>query len=129
MDVWVGRMKVVDEAAATQPAGRMTDLKWSWSEGSGSVRFDHFEVSPLEAALATTGTSPQVSPSAPEGGSLAQADETLPLERPTPNPFIQTTRFRFCGLTARHAGGHRRIRPVRTPGTQFGARNSGGWPI
>ena len=52
MDVWVGRDKVFDDVATTNPDGRSTDLKWVWSRGSGMTHFDHFLIRTLDEATA-----------------------------------------------------------------------------
>ena len=97
MDVWVGRERVFDEILATHPEGRITDLKWFWSQGSGVTRFDHFELrtldpvgdgSPGGAAVASG------SPAADDAGAAA-SDRSIALERPTPNPFSSTMRFAY----------------------------------
>jgi hypothetical protein len=94
MDVWVGRERVFDEVLVTNPAGRITDLKWFWSQGSGVTRFDHFELRTLDEAGAAAGAvaagSATVAPgdaSAPEG--------SVAMDRPTPNPFSSTMRFAY----------------------------------
>jgi hypothetical protein len=97
MDVWVGREKVFDEILATHPEGRITDLKWFWSQGSGVTRFDHFEMRTLDDVGDASGASATVA-----GGSAAATDAeaaapeaSIALERPTPNPFTSTMRFAY----------------------------------
>jgi len=96
MDVWVGRTKVFDDVAATNPAGRITDLKWFWSQGSGVTRFDHFEIRTLEEATEASARDPLGSPVAALNSEPAPQEASIALERPTPNPFTRTTRYAYA---------------------------------
>jgi hypothetical protein len=95
MDVWVGRDRVFDDILATNPAGRITDLKWVWSRGSGLTRFDRFEVRALQEASSAAGVMAAASLAELEGGSQP-ADGSIALERPTPNPFNRAMRFAYA---------------------------------
>jgi hypothetical protein len=96
MDVWVGREKVFDEILAIHPEGRITDLKWFWSQGSGVTRFDHFEVRTLDPAGdgSRAGVADATGAAAPDAETPA-ADASIALDRPTPNPFSSTMRFAY----------------------------------
>jgi hypothetical protein len=98
MDVWVGRRKVLDEVVVTNATGRMTDLKWSWSQGSGVTRFDHFEVRTLEEAtsVASRIVDPVAAPNAAVDPAAETNGDAIPLGRPTPNPFLKTMRFAYA---------------------------------
>ena len=98
MDVWVGRTKVFDDIAVTNPTSSMTDLKWFWGSGSGTTMFGYFQVATLPAlderrgmaASPVAGSEPASEVSAPsESGSLE-------LYRATPNPFARTMRFAYA---------------------------------
>jgi hypothetical protein len=95
MDVWIGRDKVLDEIVALNPAGRITDLKWFWSQGSGSTRFDRFELRTLDDLVAYDGA-------ATDGAAEAALDpgvaggEGIALYRPTPNPFSAAMRYAYA---------------------------------
>lgn len=96
MDVWVGRTKVFDDIVATNPTGRITDLKWFWSQGSGTTRFDHFELRTLEEATEASVRGPAEVPVAALSSGPAPQDGSIALERPTPNPFTRTTRYAYA---------------------------------
>jgi hypothetical protein len=96
MDVWVGRTKVFDDVAATNAAGRITDLKWVWNHGSGMTHFDHFAVRTLDEATALSQAStPDPSAAVQAAASSAQDGDIAP-DRPTPNPFTRTMRFAYA---------------------------------
>jgi hypothetical protein len=94
MDVWVGRDRVFDDLLVTNPAGRITDLKWVWSRGSGRARFDRFEVRALQEA-SSSGASVASAQSGSEGAPQP-SDGSIALERPTPNPFSRAMRFAYA---------------------------------
>jgi FlgD Ig-like domain len=94
MDVWVGRDRVFDDILVTNANGRIADLKWVWSRGSGTTRFDHFEIRTLdEAAMASAAGSASVATLA---GGPPPSDGSIALERPTPNPFSAAMRFAYA---------------------------------
>ena len=95
MDVWVGPTRVFDEMLATNPAGRITDLKWYWDRGAGVTAFDHFEIRTLEDAKDSPGSAIS-NPSAPAiEASPGVHGGQITLGRPMPNPFTQTMRFAY----------------------------------
>ena len=97
MDVWVGPQKVFDDILATNPGGRITDLKWFWSQGSGATRFDHFEIRTLDEVTSSTGAAAIVPAAdlATLGAGPGSQDASIALDRPTPNPFTSTMRFAY----------------------------------
>lgn len=95
MDVWVGRERVFDDVLVTHPGGRLTDLKWVWTRGSGQTRFDRFEIRPLPEASGA-GAQPAGGPVASLEGAPQPADGSIALERPTPNPFSHSMRFAYA---------------------------------
>jgi hypothetical protein len=103
MDVWVGREKVFDDILTTSPAGRITDLKWYWSQGSGVARFDHFEIRTLDEVATATGESTSAANAATLEAGPAPQDPAIALDRPTPNPFTSTMRFAY-GIPSGSAG-------------------------
>ena len=75
----------------------MTDLKWSWTQGSGLTRFEHFVVRTLEEANGNALSAPAVAPDAAVAPTpTSPDDESIPLGRPTPNPFLKTMRFAYA---------------------------------
>lgn len=95
MDVWIGRTRVFDDIPTTNPAGRITDLKWLWSRGSGVTSFDHFEIRTLEEATGRFAPAPgEPSAAIPDRGAPTQ-EASIALGRPTPNPFTRTMRFAY----------------------------------
>jgi hypothetical protein len=92
MDVWVGRTKVFDDAAATTPGGSLAALKWYWGAGTGSTALDRFEVHSL------VGDAPVASTSAPTpaAAEASSSEETVELYRPRPNPFERTMRYAYA---------------------------------
>ena len=100
MDVWVGREKVFDEILATHPEGRITDLKWFWSQGSGVTRFDHFEMRTLDDVGDASGASATVAGDPPRQRmrKLPRPRRRSPWSAPrpirSPAPCASPTRFR-----------------------------------
>lgn len=94
MDVWVGRDKVFDDIAALNPEGRITDLKWFWSEGSGSTRFDRFELRTLEEPVAGQVAVAPAADAVP-GPDATPGEPAIALYRPTPNPFSSSMRYAY----------------------------------
>jgi flagellar hook capping protein FlgD len=99
MDVWVGRNKVVDDAAVSTPARAMSDLKWTWSSGSGETLVDQFSIRPLEgdggsgeSGIEAPGTAAATSPAS---DAAAAGATSIELYRPSPNPFERTTHFAY----------------------------------
>jgi hypothetical protein len=95
MDVWVGREKIFDDVAVMNSNGRMTDLKWYWSQGSGSTRFDRFEIRTLDDASRPVESLAAVTIPAPASAASSDAS-SIALERPAPNPFTGTTRYAYA---------------------------------
>ena len=95
MDVWIGRTRVFDDIVATNPSGRITDLKWHWSQGSGVTSFDHFEIRTLEEATGPLAAAPADPAAAVPAVEEVSHDAALVLGRPTPNPFSRTMRFAY----------------------------------
>ena len=95
MDVWVGRTRVFDDILTTNPAGRITDLKWFWSRGSGITAFDRFETRTLEAATGTPGGAAQDPSAAATDAETAARSGSVMLGAPMPNPFTGTMRFAY----------------------------------
>ena len=102
MDVWVGRDRVFDDILAANPAGRITDLKWYWSRGSGVTTFDHFAIRTLEEALAAPDGAVAESDAADTDPELVSHGDGVALGRPMPNPFTGTMRYAYSiqGLPA-----------------------------
>jgi flagellar hook capping protein FlgD len=94
MDVWVGRTRVFDDILTTNPAGRITGLKWYWSRGSGITAFDRFETRTLEAATGSPGVAAEDPSAAIEPESAARNGSVM-LGPPVPNPFTGTLRFAY----------------------------------
>jgi hypothetical protein len=94
MDVWVARERVFDDILVTNPGGRMNDLKWVWSRGSGQTQFERFEVRTLQEASASAGVGAIAAASME--GSPQPGDGSIALERPTPNPFKNAMRFAYA---------------------------------
>ena len=97
MDVWVGRTKVLDDIAVTNPRVSMTDLKWFWGSGSGTTSFGCFQVATLPALNDEKGMASQAAIAAEPSTDVAAAapSGSLELYRPTPNPFARTMRFAY----------------------------------
>ena len=98
MDVWVGRTKVFDDIAVTNPMISITDLKWFWGSGSGTTTFGYFQVATLPALDEGQGmaASPVVGPEPSSEVSAPSESGSLQLYRPTPNPFGRTMRFAYA---------------------------------
>ena len=95
MDIWVGREKVFDDVAVMNSDGRMTDLKWFWSQGSGVTRFARFEIGTLDDASRAVALPAIASIPAPASSSSSDAS-SIALGRPSPNPFSNTTRYAYA---------------------------------
>jgi len=100
MDVWVGRTKVFDDIAVTNPMISITDLKWFWGSGSGSgtTSFGCFQVATLPALSDEKGMAPSQAAVAAEPSpdvAVASPSGSLELYRPTPNPFARAMRFAY----------------------------------
>lgn len=102
MDVWVGRTQVFDESAVTNAGAPITNLKWYWGSGSGVTTFDRFVVDAVEGAAAGEGDAPAPVADLVPGvdRNEANADGSIALYRPTPNPFATNMRFAYA-LSAR----------------------------
>jgi hypothetical protein len=98
MDVWVGRIKVFDDAAATNANVAMTDLKWFWNAGTGTTSIQRlslrtFDGTPIASGTPSAVIALPVTSASPE--PVAEAPR-VDLYRPTPNPFEGTTRFDYA---------------------------------
>jgi flagellar hook capping protein FlgD len=96
MDVWVGRTRVFDDVLASQPAGRITDLKWYWSRGSGVTAFDRFQIRTLDEATGAPAAATAEPTAADADPAAALRDGAVTLGRPMPNPFTAAMRFAYA---------------------------------
>lgn len=74
-DIYVGNTLIFDNVAVQTPAQTITDLKFVYSGGSGTIRLDNFLISPLAPTAASVSVSGRVTDS--YGKGIGRATITL----------------------------------------------------
>ena len=59
-DLWVGTTEILNNVAVTTPAGSITDLKFSWNSGTGTLAMDNFVITDLGQAPTATNPGNQI---------------------------------------------------------------------